>query len=181
MCLLLCGCKMFTRENIKEEYLSGKYNIEMSIKNYGVIELELDADSAPITVTNFINLVNEHYYDGLTFHRIIKGFMMQGGQGPTTSKNIKGEFLANGVNNEIKHTRGTISMARADDYNSGSTQFFIMHADDSRLDNYYAAFGHVTKGIEVVDKVCTKAKPTDDNGTIKSEEQPVIEYIKVVE
>ena len=171
---------MFSRPNPKEEYLEGKYNIQISIKDYGIIEAELDADSAPITVTNFINLVNEKYYDGLTFHRIIEGFMMQGGQGPETGKTIKGEFLANGIDNEIKHTRGTISMARANDYNSASTQFFIMHADDERLDNYYAAFGHVTKGLEVVDKVCTKAKPTDDNGTIKAEEQPVIEYIKVI-
>ena len=154
--------------------------VTMEIKDYGTVKMELYPQMAPNTVTNFIKLAENGYYDGLTFHRIIEGFMMQGGQGPTTSKTIKGEFLANGIDNSISHTRGTISMARADAYDSGSTQFFIMHQDDTRLDNYYAAFGHVTKGIEVVDKICKKANPIDDNGTIKNEEQPIIEYIKVI-
>ena len=186
LCLFLIGCETFTRRNIDGNYLSGQYNIEIKVKNYGVIKATLDADEAPITVTNFINLVNEKFYDNLTFHRIIKGFMIQGGDPEANGSggsdtNIKGEFLANGVENNISHVRGTISMARADDYNSGSSQFFIMHKDDTDLDNYYAAFGKVTEGMEVVDKICKDAKPTDDNGTIPMAKQPVIEYIKVID
>ena len=132
-------------------------------------------------------MVNEKFYDGLTFHRIIDGFMIQGGDPEGTGfggseETIKGEFLANGVENNISHVRGTISMARSDDFNSASSQFFIVHEDSiESLDNYYAGFGHVTSGMEVVDSICKKAKPTDDNGTIKKEEQPVIEYIKVID
>lgn len=189
ICLVLFvgGCRLFTRPNEKIEYLEGKHYVEISVKNYGKIQVELDADTAPITVTNFINLVNEKFYDGLTFHRIVEGFMIQGGDPLGTGmggsdKTIKGEFLANGVENNISHTRGTISMARSsNDYNSASSQFFIVHKDSvESLDNYYAGFGHVTSGMEVVDSICKKAKPTDDNGTIKKEEQPVIEYIKVI-
>lgn len=187
LCLLLVGCKSFVRQNIDGVYLEGKHNVEISVKDYGKILVELDADVAPITVTNFVNLANEGFYDGLTFHRIIDGFMIQGGDPKAngtggSEKTIRGEFLANGIENNISHKRGTISMARtSDDYNSASSQFFIMHQDDADLDNYYAAFGHVTSGMDVVDKICKKAKPTDDNGTIKKEEQPIIEYIKVIE
>ena len=186
ICLLLVGCKSFIRQNIDGVYLKGKHNVEISVKDYGKIMVELDADTAPITVTNFIELVNAHFYDGLTFHRIMDGFMIQGGDPNAdgtggSGKTIKGEFLANGVENNILHKRGTISMARlGDDYNSATSQFFIMHQDDNGLDNYYASFGHVTSGMDVVDKICKKAKPTDDNGTIKKQEQPVIEYIKVI-
>ena len=123
-----------------------------------VKKLELDADAAPITVTNFIDLANSGFYDGLTFHRIINGFMMQGGD--STGKkseqpnDIKGEFANNGIENSIKHTRGTISMARISGMpDSASSQFFIMHQDSDFLDGDYAAFGHVTEGIEIVDKI----------------------------
>ena len=182
--LLLCGCKAFVRENKK--LLDGKYDIEIKVKNYGSIYLTLDASYAPITVTNFVNLVNEKFYDGLTFHRIIDGFMIQGGdpEGNGTggsSKTIKGEFSSNGVNNTLSHTRGVISMARGSDYNSASSQFFIVHKDSTFLDGNYAAFGEVTKGMDVVDKIVKDAKPTDDNGTIDSSKQPVIEYIKLLE
>lgn len=185
-CLFIIGCESFARENVDGHYLKGQYNIEIKVKDYGIIKATLDADTAPVTVTNFIELVNEGFYDNLTFHRIIKGFMIQGGDPSAngtggSDKTIKGEFLANGVMNNISHVRGTISMARGDDYNSASSQFFIMHEDNTGLDNYYAAFGHVTEGMEVVDKICKKAKPTDDNGTIPLANQPVIEYIKVVE
>ena len=185
--LFLVGCNSFQRKNVDGNYLYGQYNIEIKVKNYGVIKATLDADNAPITVTNFIELVNSGFYDNLTFHRIMKGFMIQGGDPSAngtggSDKTIKGEFLANGVENNISHTRGTISMARgADDYNSASSQFFIMHEDNIDLDNYYAAFGKVTEGMEVVDKICKDAKPTDNNGTIPIAKQPVIEYIKVVE
>ena len=160
-----------TEENV--EYLTGKHYIEMKVKNYGTMQLELDADIAPITVTNFINLVNEKFYDGLTFHRIIEGF---GG----SENKIKGEFLANGIKNSISHKRGVISMARSASYNSASSQFFIVHEDSQEsLDGLYAAFGHVTSGIEVIDKL-VKVKVEDDNGTVLPENQPKIEYIKVI-
>lgn len=132
--------------------------IKITMENGGEIEAELYKDIAPITVENFINLVNEHFYDGLIFHRVIKGFMIQGGD-PTgtgysgSDKNIKGEFKANGVENNLKHVRGVLSMARAEDFNSASSQFFIVHQDSTFLDGQYAAFGKVTKGIEVVDEI----------------------------
>ena len=125
-----------------------------------VIKLELDETAAPITAANYKKLVSEGFYDGLTFHRIIPGFMIQGGDpagnGTGGSKeNIKGEFQSNGFKNPIKHTRGVISMARAQDPNSASSQFFIMHADAPHLDGMYAAFGHVTEGMDVVDKIAS--------------------------
>lgn len=175
-------------ENKKKELeglLSGKHYVEMMVEDYGTIELELDADIAPITVTNFIDLVNDGFYDGLTFHRIIDEFMVQGGDPEGTGmggsdKTIKGEFLANGVENSISHVRGVISMARSDDYNSASSQFFIMHEDNTGLDGNYAAFGKVTSGIEVIDKL-VKVKVEDDNGTVLAKNQPVITSIKVIE
>lgn len=170
-----------------EDTLSGKYDILINVKNYGEIKLELDADIAPITVTNFIKLVNEGFYDGLTFHRVIDGFMIQGGdpKGDGTggsSETIKGEFSNNGVTNNLSHERGVISMARSNDMNSASSQFFIMHKDNSSLDGNYAAFGKVTSGMEVVDAIVEKvSKYGDDNGILDKEYQPIIEYIKVIE
>ena len=132
----------------------------IEINKFGTIEVELYKDVAPITVDNFIKLANKGFYDGLTFHRIIKGFMIQGGcpkgngtGGPGYS--IKGEFLANGINNPLKHTRGVISMARAMDPDSAGSQFFIMHKDAPHLDGQYAAFGKVIKGIDVVDAIAS--------------------------
>ncbi len=132
----------------------------MEIEQFGTIELELYKDVAPITVDNFIKLVKKGFYNGLTFHRIIKDFMVQGGcplgngtGGP--GYQIKGEFLANGVNNPLKHTRGVISMARAMNPDSAGSQFFIMHQDAPHLDGQYAAFGKVIKGIEVVDAIAS--------------------------
>ncbi len=169
------------------EYLNGKINVEISIKKYGRMTLELDADNTPITVTNFVNLTNEGFYNGLTFHRIIDGFMIQGGDplGDGTGgsdETIKGEFISNGIKNNIKHKRGVISMARSSDMDSASSQFFIMQEDNESLDGKYAAFGHVTSGIEIVDKIVENVSEFgDENGTIPKENQPVIEYIKVVE
>ena len=165
--------------------LEGKVNAEIVVKDYGTIKLELDADVAPITVTNFIDLVKDKFYDGLTFHRIMDGFMIQGGDpegnGTGGSKNtIKGEFSSNGVENNISHKRGVISMARSQDNNSASSQFFIVQEDSTFLDGQYAAFGKVTKGMDVVDKIAKDAEPIDDNGTIPKDEQPVIEKIRVV-
>lgn len=168
-----------------EELMSGKVNAEIAIEDYGIIKLELDADVAPITVTNFVNLANEKFYDGLTFHRIIEGFMMQGGD-PSgngtggSDTNIKGEFSSNGVENNLSHTRGAISMARSQMPNSASSQFFICHADSNFLDGEYACFGYVTEGIEVVDKICETASPIDNNGTIPYENQPVIKSVSII-
>ena len=133
----------------------GKHHAKIKVKDYGTIEVELDGDTAPITVANFIKLVNEKFYDGLTFHRIMSGFMIQGGDplGNGTGgsdETIKGEFSSNGVENNISHKRGVISMARSSDPDSASSQFFIMHQDSTYLDGEYAAFGKVTKGMKVV-------------------------------
>lgn len=167
-------------------YSTGKHHAKIVVKNYGTIALELDADVAPITVENFANLVNEGFYNGLTFHRIISGFMIQGGDplGNGTggsSKTIKGEFASNGVKNSISHVRGTISMARSSMPNSASSQFFIVHKDSTFLDGQYAAFGTVTSGMEVVDKICADTAVEDDNGTVAKNNQPVIEKITMID
>ena len=164
--------------------LTGIHHAEIDIKNYGHIEVELDADTAPITVKNFVKLAQEGFYDGVTFWRIMDGFMIQGGDPTRTGKGgsdetIKGEFGSNGVENAISHTRGTISMARSSDPDSASSQFFIVQSDSTFLDGDYAAFGHVTEGMDVVDQICKDANPTDNNGTIKADEQPVIESIQI--
>lgn len=173
-------------EQSQEDLLSGIHHAEITVKDYGTIKVELDADTAPITVTNFVDLANEGFYDGLTFHRIISGFMIQGGdpQGNGTGgagKTIKGEFSANGVDNPISHERGVISMARSREYDSASSQFFIMHEDTDSLDGEYAAFGHVTEGMEIVDKICEDTEVEDGNGTVAAENQPVIETVKIVD
>ncbi len=132
--------------------------VQIEMENGGVIKIELYPEQAPITAANFEKLVKEGFYNGLTFHRIIEGFMIQGGD-PTgtgmggSSENIKGEFLRNGVNNTLKHTRGVISMARSSDPDSASSQFFICHEDAPHLDGQYAAFGKVVEGMEVVDEI----------------------------
>ena len=169
-----------------EELLSGTHHAEIQVKDYGTITVELDADTAQITVTNFVNLAKDGFYDNLTFHRIMDGFMIQGGDpnGDGTGgvdKTIKGEFSSNGVENEISHTRGPISMARAQDPDSASSQFFIVQEDSDYLDGNYAAFGHVTSGMEIVDQICKDVPVEDDNGTVKAENQPVIEKITITD
>lgn len=146
--------------------------IRIEMENGGIIKLELDAKAAPITVANFEKLVKEGFYDGLIFHRVISGFMIQGGDPMGTGyggskETIKGEFRANGVDNPISHKRGVISMARSQMPNSASSQFFIMHQDGEFLDGNYAAFGRVVEGIEVVDEIASVAtdprdKPLND-------------------
>lgn len=169
-----------------EELLSGTHHAEIQVKDYGTITVELDADTAQITVTNFVNLAKDGFYDNLTFHRIMDGFMIQGGDpnGDGTGgadQTIKGEFSSNGVENEISHTRGTISMARAQDPDSASSHFFIVQEDSDYLDGNYAAFGHVTSGMEIVDQICKDVPVEDDNGTVKAENQPVIEKITITD
>lgn len=178
---IIMSCYLTGKNTKKQDnYLSGIYKVQIKVKEYGVIDLELDADNTPITVTNFIDLVKSGYYDGLKFHRIIDGFMMQGGAGEAR-KSIKGEFSNNGIENKISHVRGTISMARSSEYDSGSTQFFIVQSDSTYLDGNYAAFGRVTNGMDIVDKICKFAKVIDNNGTVEEDNQPVIEYIKVID
>lgn len=158
----------------------------IDVKDYGTITVKLEPEYAPETVENFINLCEEGFYDGLTFHRIISGFMIQGGD-PTgtgmggSDKEIKGEFASNGVENDLSHTRGTISMARSQDPDSASSQFFIVHDDSTYLDGQYAAFGSVTDGMDVVDAIATATYTSaDSNGTLSDKtEQPVINSIKI--
>ena len=176
LCISMFGCQKETKD----------YIAKIEVKDYGTITVKLDGKTAPITVKNFVDLAKSGFYDGLTFHRIIEGFMIQGGDpnGNGTGgsdKTIKGEFKENGVKNNIKHKRGVISMARSSDYDSASSQFFIMQEDNESLDGQYAAFGHVIKGMKVVDKICEDADPMDDNGTIAESKQPVIKKITVSE
>lgn len=193
LCLLfsLAACGRQTSDNSSSSdnnnLMSGKHHIAIEVSNYGTIEAELDADTAPVTVTNFINLANSGFYNGLTFHRVIDGFMIQGGDpnGDGTggsSEKIKGEFSKNGVENNISHVRGTISMARSSANNSASSQFFIMQKDTTSLDGQYAAFGTVTSGMEIVDKICKDCTDTNQNGVITDKsKQPVITSIKVID
>lgn len=161
------------------------YYADIAIEDYGTITVLLDQEAAPVTVENFVTLAESGFYDGLTFHRIIEGFMMQGGDpnGDGTGgsdETIVGEFTDNGYDNDLSHTRGAISMARSSEYDSASSQFFIVHEDSSSsLDGQYAVFGYVTEGLEIVDAVCESAEPTDSNGTITSAEQPVITSITI--
>lgn len=165
----------------------GKHHVEINVKDYGTIAVELDGKNAPITVANFMTLAQDGFYDGLTFHRIIKGFMIQGGD-PSgngtggSGKKIKGEFSANGVANPLSNTRGAIAMARqGGDNNSATSQFFIVHKDSPHLDGEYAVFGYVTSGMEIVDKICDDTKVQDGNGTVLPADQPVIESVKVID
>ena len=146
------------KEAADTQLLSGMHHAEITIRDYGVIKVELDADEAPITVTNFVELAQSGFYDGLTFHRIM-----------------------NGVENNISHTEGVISMARAQNPDSATSQFFITVADAVYLDSAYAAFGHVTEGLDIAKKIAADARPTDANGTIRPEEQPVIESIVIID
>ncbi len=154
----------------------------IEMENGDVIKIELDPTAAPLTVANFTELVKEGFYDGLIFHRVIRGFMIQGGD-PTgtgmggSKKNIKGEFAANGVPNPLKHTRGVISMARAQNPDSASSQFFIMHQDAPHLDGSYAAFGKVVEGMEAVDRIASVKTDRRD----KPLEKQVMKRVYIVE
>jgi peptidyl-prolyl cis-trans isomerase B (cyclophilin B) len=143
---------------LSPELMADAVNITIEIQDGGKIKAELYPNVAPITVANFVKLANEHFYDGLIFHRVIEGFMIQGGGYDTNNKtkeaaSIKGEFASNGVENNLKHTRGVLSMARTRVPDSASSQFFIMHKDAASLDGEYAAFGKVTEGMDIVDKI----------------------------
>ena len=159
---------------------------EIQVEDYGTITLALDGQAAPETVANFVALAEEGFYDGLTFHRIIEGFVIQGGDpnGDGTGGSdteIKGEFRDNKFDNPLSHVRGAVSMARSQKYNSASSQFFIVHQDNTDLDGAYAVFGYVTEGMDVVDAIVADAQPTDRNGSILPEDQPLITAITVTE
>lgn len=167
-----------------------KVKVAMEVKDYGTIILEVYPDLAPITVENFLNYVNEGFYDGLTFHRVIENFMIQGGDpkgdgtGLSTLQGIKGEFSNNGVKNDLKFNRGVVGMARSDDNDSATSQFFICHKQSSHLDGEYAAFGVVIDGMEVVDAIatCEKSDEKDTSGNkYKPEPKIYIEKMYVVE
>lgn len=164
-----------------EGFSSGIHHATIEVEDYGTIKVEMNATNAPITVSNFAHLANASFYDGLTFHRIIKGFMVQGGDpnGNGTGgadHDIKGEFSANGITNAIQHKRGVVSMARSSFNDSGSSQFFIMQEDNDSLDGQYAAFGRVTEGMDVVDALA-EVPVEDSNGTVAPENQPKITRI----
>lgn len=163
-----------------------KHHIKISVKDYGTITAELDPTYAPLTVENFLSLAKAGFYDGLTFHRIIDGFMIQGGDPLGTGlggaeTTIKGEFSSNGVDNPLSHTRGALSMARSQNKDSASSQFFIVQQDSTYLDGDYAVFGYVTDGMDIVDKICEDTAVTDNNGTVSKENQPVIESVEVID
>lgn len=162
----------------------GTFYAAIEIEGYGTVTVKLDGEAAPATVANFVKLAESGFYDGLTFHRIINGFMMQGGDpngngSGHADQTIVGEFSANGHENPLSHTRGAISMARAKPFNSASCQFFIVHEDSTYLDGLYAAFGYVTEGMDIVDKICASASPIDENGLIARDKQPVIKSVTI--
>ena len=168
-------------------YASGVHHATIEVTGYGTISVALNADVAPITVSNFAGLVEQGFYNGLTFHRVVRDFMIQGGDpnGDGTGGSgttIKGEFSANGVKNDIAHVRGTISMARSSYYNSASSQFFIVQKTAASLNGQYAAFGNVTDGMDVVDAIVdATADKGDSNGILPKEDQPVIASITMVD
>ena len=191
---VLAGCK---KKNSLDKYAiddstekKDYYHVAMAVENYGIIIVKLDAVAAPKTVANFVKLVREGFYNGLTFHRVIEGFMIQGGDPNAngtggSSEKIEGEFLYNGYYNPISHKKGVISMARSDSYDSASSQFFICNADSASVSNLnykYAAFGHVVEGLDVVDAITAgTAKYGDSNGAIaKKSNQAVITEMKVI-
>lgn len=177
---------LFCLSSCTSQGLKGTHHVEMVIKDYGTIKIELDGDQAPLTVENFVNLANSGFYNGLTFHRYVSGFVLQGGDpnGDGTGgcdSTIKGEFSANGVKNTIKHKRGVISMARNQfDYNSASSQFFICLDNSCKdsLDGEYAAFGRITEGLDIIDLICNSVPQSD---CIPAEKQPIIEAVNVID
>ncbi|MDO4428656.1 MAG: peptidylprolyl isomerase [Atopobiaceae bacterium] len=170
-----------------DPYATGVHHARIEVEGYGTIEVTLNANVAPITVSNFCHLAEEGFYDGLTFHRVVPGFVVQGGDpsGDGTGGSdatIKGEFSDNGVENGIPHVRGTISMARSADPDSASSQFFICVDTASSLDGQYAAFGSVTSGMEVVDAICAEVPVADEaSGLVAADDQPVISSVEILD
>lgn len=180
--IVLLSIKPWVKDGVEIDYTPSHY-ADIKVKGYGTITVALNSEAAPVTVENFVTLARSGYYDGTTFHRIMENFMAQGGAGDGSAAKIKGEFSSNGWNNPLKHTRGAISMARANDKNSANSQFFLCQTTENctHLDGNYAVFGYITKGLRVLDKICKKANPTDNNGTIPASEQPVIVSVTIRE
>ena len=179
-----CGQKAPVETQAPYEAQTEGNTAVITVKDYGTIRVALDRQAAPMTVDNFVKLAKDGFYDGLTFHRIITGFMIQGGD-PLgngmggAEETIVGEFRDNGIENPISHKRGVISMARSQDMDSASSQFFIVHEDSPHLDGAYAGFGQVTEGMEVVDAICKETAVEDGNGSVAPENQPIIESIVI--
>ena len=181
LCLSMIFCVSCSKdiEKLKEEHIT----VKIEVRDFGTMTVNLYPEIAPITVENFVTLAEEGFYDGLIFHRIIEGFMIQGGDpsgtgyGLPDQPTIKGEFSYNSVENPLSHKRGVISMARGNSYNSATSQFFICHGDSYHLDGQYAAFGKVTEGFEVLDAIATVETGTANRPTT----DVVIETIYVVE
>ena len=200
-CVLVAGCagtsqNASTTEEAEQTeqapasddpYATGIHHVRINVEGFGTIEATLNANVAPVTVSNFCRLAEEGFYDGLTFHRVVPGFVIQGGDpaGDGTGgsdQTIVGEFEENGVSNDIPHVRGTLSMARSQDYDSASSQFFICQGDASSLDGSYAAFGTVTSGMDVVDAICESVSVADESsGYVAPENQPVISSVEVID
>ena len=188
---ILAGCskKAVEVESLPQydtEVAEGEQIAVMTIRDYGTIKIRFFKEQAPKAVENFITHAKQGYYNELNFHRVIENFMIQGGDPEGTGRGgsdetIKGEFSENGVKNDISHERGVISMARSSDPDSASSQFFIVQSDSTYLDGQYAAFGHVTEGMDIVDQICKDAKPTDNNGTISADEQPVMTSVTIID
>ncbi len=179
----MTGCKKKEAEPVQTEE-DTVYTARMTVRDYGEIVFEMKTSTAPETVKNFVELAESGFYDGLTFHRIMDGFMIQGGDpdgngNGGSGKTIHGEFSSNGYKNPLSHVCGTVSMARAKNPDSASSQFFICVADNTYLDGDYAAFVTVIEGLEVAMKIAADSRPIDNNGTILPEEQPVIESIVI--
>ena len=178
LALLLSGCG-------KEKAWTGKHDVEIVIKDYGTVTVEVDADSAPVTASNFLNLAKKNFYNNLTIYRAIDGFAIYGGDPNkngtgTSGETITGEFTSNGYNNPLSHVRAAVGMARGVNKNSASCQFFILQNDATYLDGEFAIFAKVTDGMEIVDRIASTAQVTGADGHITEANQPVISSVKVV-
>lgn len=189
LCFAFVGCSKDETTTEKNNELAKDDIVKavITVEGYGKIKLDLDRKTAPITVDNFVELADSGYYDGLTFHRVVPDFIIQGGDPEAdgtggSEKTIKGEFAQNGVNNDISHIRGTISMARlGNDPDSATSQFFIVQKDALSLDGFYAAFGRVTEGMEIVDEIIEKTPVADqETGFVEKTKQPCIRCIEII-
>ena len=184
LAVAFCSCGKTENPDVAEEEVPERSHVMITMENGGEIVIELIPEYAPDTVANFLQLVNAGFYDGLTFHRVISGFMIQGGDPEGTGmggsgRHIHGEFAANGFKkNLLKHSRGVVSMARSEHFDSASSQFFIVHQDSPHLDNQYAAFGKVISGMEVVDEI---AGVEVDEESSKPLQDVVMKSVKVIE
>lgn len=183
--LLAAVLLLATLSGCGDKEWTGKHKVEIVVDHYGTITLEINCDAAPQTASNFLNLAKKGFYNGLTFHRVINGFGIYGGDPNgngtgTSGATINGEFISNGYNNPLSNTRGAIGMARGINYNSASCQFYILQESVTYLDGDFAVFGYVTSGMEVVDQICSSVPVTGSDGYVAEANQPKINSIKVI-